>query len=133
MAAESSNPNLAVALDSGKVRAIPGVMDAIATTYLQIAWVTTKDASAKRPDMVRAFAHAFGEACTYTNAHHDDTVALSSEFTGVQAPLIAKMARALAWPTVVAAHIQPVIEATVRFGSISKSFPAADLIDPNIR
>jgi NitT/TauT family transport system substrate-binding protein len=133
VAALISNPNLEVALESGKLRAVPAILDAIAPMYVEVAWATTREASAKRPDVVRAFVRAYRESVTYTNAHHDETVALVSEFTGIAPAVIGKMARVLAWPTVNAAHIQPVIEATVRVGILARSFPAADIIDANAR
>ena len=43
------------------------------------------------------------------------------------------MARALAWPTVVPGHIQPVIDATLKFGAITHGFPASEIIDVNAR
>jgi NitT/TauT family transport system substrate-binding protein len=133
VAAEVSNPNLQVALESGKVRIIPGTFDAIASTYLQVAWCTTTDFSSKHPDTVRAFVRAFGESVNYTATHHDETAPLMAEFTGIPLATIGHMARALAWPTVVPAHIQPVIDATVKFGAITRSFPASEIIDVNAR
>jgi len=131
--AEISNPNLQVALESGKLRTLPGTFDAIANTYLEVAWCTTTDFSTKHPDSVRAFVRAFGESVTYTASHHDETAPLMAEFTGIPLATIGRMARALAWPSVVPAHIQPVIDATLKFGAISKGFPAAEIIDPNAR
>ena len=129
---ECSNPNLAVAMDSGKLRLV-SVMDSIAPQYVEVAWVTTRDVSAKRPEVVRAFVAAYKESVTYTNTHRQQTIPLIAEFTGIQPDVIGRMARALAWPTVIPAHIQPVIDASLRFGAITKSFPAAEIIDANAR
>jgi NitT/TauT family transport system substrate-binding protein len=129
----ASNPNLAVALAAGKVRMIAGVFEAIAPLYCEIAWMCMREYSAKHPDVVRAFARAYNESVTYTNAHHDETVPIVAEFTGMQPAVISKMARVLAWPTVVPAHIQPVIDASVKYGVLKAPFPAADVIDPNVR
>ena len=133
VAAEISQPNLQVAMDRGKLRAIPGIMDAIAPTYLEVAWCTTTDFSSKHADVVRAFVRAFGESVTYTSTHHEETAPLMAEFTGIPLATIQRISRALAWPSVVPGHIQPVIEATVKFGAITKNFPAAEIIDPNAR
>ncbi len=128
-----SNPNLAIALDAGKLRMIPGVFESIAPIYAEVVWVTTKEFSAKHPELVRAFARGYSEAVTYTNAHHDETVALVADYSGIKPEVIAKMARVLAWPAVTPAHIQPVIEVSVRYGLLKASFPAAEIIDPNVR
>jgi NitT/TauT family transport system substrate-binding protein len=129
----ASNPNLAVALAAGKVRALPGIFEAIAPLYCEVAWMCMRDYSAKHADVIRAFARAYNEAVTYTNAHHDETVPIVADFTGMQPAVIAKMARVLAWPSVVPAHIQPVIDASAKYGVIKAGFPAADVIDPNVR
>jgi NitT/TauT family transport system substrate-binding protein len=133
VAAEISNPNLQVALERGKLRIIPGTFDAIANTYLEVAWCTTTDFSSKHPETVRAFVRAFGESVTYTATHHDETAPIMAEFTGIPLATIEHMARALAWPTVVPAHIQPVIDATLKFGAITRGFPASEIIDVNAR
>jgi ABC-type nitrate/sulfonate/bicarbonate transport system substrate-binding protein len=131
--AEISNPNLQVALERGKLRILPGTFDAIANTYLEVAWCTTTDFSSKHAETVRAFVQAFDESATYTATHHDETAPLMAEFTGIPLATIQHMARAFAWPRVVPAHIQPVIDATVKFGAITKGFPAAEIIDVNAR
>jgi NitT/TauT family transport system substrate-binding protein len=126
-----SNPNLAVALEAGKLRMIPGVFESIAPLYAEVVWVTTKDYSSKHPDVVRAFARAYNESVTYTNTHHDETVAIVADFSGIKPEVIAKMARVLAWPTVTPAHLQPVIEVSAHYGLLKTSFPATEIIDPN--
>jgi HAE1 family hydrophobic/amphiphilic exporter-1 len=131
-AAEISNPNLAVALDSGKFRLLP-VMDAIANQYVEVGWVSTRDFSSKNAALLRSFVRGYAESVRYTATHHDETVPMMAEFTGIAPGIIGKMPRALAWPSVVPGHLQPVIEAYVKFGGLQRSFPAADIIDPNAR
>lgn len=131
-AAEISNPNYAVALETGKFRTIP-VMDSIAQQYIEVAWVTTKDFSTKNPQIVRAFARAYAESVTYTAAHHEETAPLMAEFTGISLGTIQRMARALAWPTVQPAQLQPVIDVSAKFAAIKQRFPAVELIDVNVR
>jgi hypothetical protein len=42
------------------------------------------------------------------------------------------MPRATASPTLIASHIQPAIEASVKYGLLDHSFPAAEMIDANV-
>lgn len=130
VAAETSYPAMGAALEAGKVRIFPA-LDAIAPSFLIAAWFTTKDYSAKHPDVVRAFGRAWSESATYTNAHHTDTVAMMAEFTGASLGVVQRMTRAIAAPTLVPAQIQPVIDAAAKYGAIKRSFPARELIDPN--
>jgi len=128
-AAEASIPVLAAALDAGKVL-IPAY-STIAPTFLLAAWFTTSDYSKQHPDVVRAFARTFATAAAYTNAHHAETVAMMAEFTGIDAGVIAHMTRTISGTSLLPAQIQPVIETSVKYGALKRSFPAREIIDVN--
>ena len=129
----TSLPQLAIALKAGKLRAIPAIMDSIAPLYNEVAWATTKDYSSKNPAVIRAFVRAYAEAVTYTNVHHAETVQLISAYTTIDPAIISTMNRVLAWPSVTVAHLQPLIDACVKYGFLKASFPATDVIDVNAR
>ena len=129
-AAETSQPAFGAAMETGRVRAIQAV-DAIAPSFLLAAWFTTSDVSAKRPDVVRAFARAWAEAAAYTNVHHAETAALMADFTGVPVALVQRMRRAVAGIALLPAQIQPVIDAAAKYGAIKQGFAARELIDVN--
>lgn len=129
--AELSNPNLAVALASGKFRLLH-VMDAIGSRYLEIGWIVTRDFSSKNPELVRAFSRAYGESVRYTSTHHAQTIPLMTAFTGIAPEIYANMPRALAWPMVVPAQIQPVIDVSAKYGLIQRSYAATEIIDTNV-
>jgi NitT/TauT family transport system substrate-binding protein len=131
MAAEMSMPAMAVAIDRG-MRTIP-VFDALGLDYPFVVWVTTKDFSAKRPELVRTFYRAYSESATYTNAHHAETAPLMAEFTGIALGTIQHMTRGEAGTSLNAAQIQPVIDTCVKFGALKRGFPAQELIDVNAR
>ena len=114
------------------MRVVP-LLNTFASGTVITAWAATSEFSTKRPELIRAFARAYGESATYTNGHHAETVEMMAEFTGISAALIAKMPRATAGTTLSAAQIQPVIEAAVKYGTLKRRFPAAELIDPNVR
>jgi NitT/TauT family transport system substrate-binding protein len=130
-AADSSYPALAVALEHG-MRLIPAY-DGLGDLYVLTAWITTKEFSAAHPAAIRAFNRAYTESATYTNAHHAETAAMMAEFTGLQLSTIQHMVRGIAGTGIVPEQIQPVIEASVKYGTLKRSFPAAELIDANVR
>ena len=132
VASECTQPAIAAGLARGKLRQA-AVYDVLGVGTVLTAWATTRDFSTKHPDVIRAFARAWRESATYTNAHPADTVAMMAEFTGIEAAVIANMPRATAGPTLAAAQVQPLIDAAAKYGQLKASFPAADLIDPNIR
>jgi NitT/TauT family transport system substrate-binding protein len=133
VAAESGQPSIFAALESGRLRMMNQMHDSLGVGYVITAWATTEAFSAKNPGVIRAFVRAWSEAATYTNAHHSETVDLIAEFTSVPAAVVAKMPRATAGTALRAAMVQPVIDATAKFGDLKRGFPAGELIDPNIR
>jgi ABC-type nitrate/sulfonate/bicarbonate transport system substrate-binding protein len=122
-------PPLARALAGGGLYLTP-TLTAIAPTFVLSAWFTTTDFSSKHPEVVKAFARVVAEAATYTNAHHAETVQLLADFTGVPVDVIAHMTRVRNGTTLAVAQLQPVIDASVKYGDLKASFPAAELIDP---
>jgi NitT/TauT family transport system substrate-binding protein len=128
-AAEASIPVLAAALEAGKVL-IPAY-STYAPIFLLAAWFTTSEFSQKHPDVVRNFARAFAQAATYTNTHHAETVEMMAEFTKIDAAIIAKMTRTISGTAMIPGQIQPVIEMSVKYGALKRSFPAREIIDPN--
>ena len=82
---------------------------------------------------VSTFVRAFAEAVAYTSTHHDETAPLMAEFTGIPVGVIGRMARATSAPAVTPALLQPVIDASAKFGAIKRSFSAQELIDVNAR
>lgn len=101
--------------------------------YNEVAWATTKDYSSQQPDIVRVFVRAYGEPVTYTNAHHAETVPLIAAYTTIDPAIISRMTRVQAWPSVTVAHLQPLIDACVKYGFLKARFPAMDVIDVNAR
>jgi len=132
VASECVEPMVSAALETGKIRLGARMYDALGSDVLIGVWATTKEFSAKHPELIHAFARAWRESATYTNAHHSQTVDMMAEFTGISAAVVAKMPRTTAGPTIVPSQIQPVIEASVKYGALNHRFPADDLIDPNI-
>jgi NitT/TauT family transport system substrate-binding protein len=130
IAAESVTPALTNFLDSGEYRFIP-VYGAIAPAFLMSTWFTTRDYSARNPDVVRRFSRVVAEAATYANAHHAETAPLMADFTKIPLSNMQHMARAIGGVTLSPTLIQPAIAAAAKYGTLKKPFPAQELIDAN--
>ncbi len=128
---EVSEPTMAAALATGKFRIINTGL-AIAPSFYITAWFTTRDYSAKHPGIVRAFARVVGASATYTNAHHAETAPMMADYTSVPLSIIMQMTRAVEGIHLGEAQIQPLIDASVKYGTIKRSFPAQELIDPTV-
>jgi len=128
IAAETAEPVMTTALDTGKFRLIP-VYDAIAPAFLMSAWFTSLEFSAKHPETVRTFARVVAAAATYGNAHHAETAPAMAQITGIPLDVMLHIPRASLGATLSPGLIQPVIAAAAKYGSLKKPFPAEELID----
>lgn len=131
VATESAEPTLDRALQTGKFRLIP-TFSAIAPTFLVSLWFTTKDFSNKNPEAVRTFARVVAAAAAYTNTHHAETAPMMSALTKIPVADILRIKRAVCGSTLSPALIQPAITAAAKYGTLTKSFPAQELIDSNL-
>jgi len=129
LAGETVTPTMTVALETGNFRFVP-INNAIAPLFLQSVWFTTKDFSAKNPDVVRTFARVVATTSTYVNMHHAETAPITSQYTGIALDIIQRMPRATEGVTLSPELIQPAIAANAKYGSLKKAFPAQELIDP---
>lgn len=129
-AAESSYPALGAALENPQLRLL-AALDALAPSFLLAAWFTSKDYAAAHPAVVRTLARGWAQSAAYTNTHHAETVAMMAEFTGVTPATIERNPRATLGTTLNPALMQPLIDASAKYGAIKRPFPAREIIDPN--
>jgi NitT/TauT family transport system substrate-binding protein len=129
VAGETVTPSMTVALETGDYRFV-SINNAIALTFLNSVWFTSKDFSAKNPDVVRTFARVVATTSIYVNAHHAETAPITAQFTGIPLALVQRMPRATEGVTLSPELIQPAIAANAKYGSLKKAFPAQELIDP---
>ena len=130
-ASECTYPAIQVALDTGHMKTAE-LYKEFSNGAILTAWSVTRDYSTKNPDIVRNFARAWRESATYTNAHHSETVQMMAAFTAIPVDVIAKIPRATAAPTFVPSQLQTMIDDCAKYGALKASFPATDIIDPNV-
>jgi ABC-type nitrate/sulfonate/bicarbonate transport system substrate-binding protein len=123
-------PPLAAALKTGKVRALGDAYGAVAPRFLMSGWFSTKDWTAKHADVVKAFNRIVVESAQYVNTHHAETAPIVAEFDGIPLDVIEHMTRGIAATSLSTSLIQPMIDASVKYGVIPHGFPADELIDP---
>jgi NitT/TauT family transport system substrate-binding protein len=123
-----ATPSLQVAIAAGKVEVIGHPFSAIAPHFLRAAWFTTKDYVAKNPEIVQRFRQSIETASADVNAHPASTVAAVAAFTGLDPQMISHMQRARAGTSLDAKLVQPVIDAAFRYGAITASFEAKEII-----
>jgi len=131
VAGEVSYPPAQAALDTGNVRFIPAY-NTFGKEFIFSVWFTTQDYAKKHPDIVKAFARVVAAAARYTNAHPKETAPILAAYTGIAQGTIDRMPRVTNGTSVYAAGIQPLIDTMAKYNFIAHSFPAAEIIDPDI-
>jgi NitT/TauT family transport system substrate-binding protein len=132
-AATLANPSLAATLATKKARVFAWSCDSVGKYYLQAAYFSTTDFTAKNADAIARFARAVAESSTYTNAHTAETVEMVSKFTNVAPADVAGMTRVTCGTKLDPAQIQPVVDLAVKYKIIATRFDARDLIDAPLR
>ncbi len=121
-------PWVTLALDSGKVRTIGKSFSAIAPRFLMSAYFSTAAFAASNPDALDRFERVVSDASAYVNAHHDVIIPLLASFTKLDPALIARTMKGSDAQYLDAKDIQPMIDASAKFGMIAKSFKAEDMM-----
>jgi hypothetical protein len=75
---------------------------------------------------VRKFASVMEQTARWANAHQGESAKILEQYTKVH--LGPQVARAVYAERLSTRDIQPVIDASAKFGAISASFPAAELL-----
>jgi NitT/TauT family transport system substrate-binding protein len=128
--ADLNTPTLTRGLESGKIRSLAQIFDAIAPRFANTGWFTTTDYAKANSSIVQRFARAMAEANAYCNAHHADTVPLVAESAKIDEKVVARMARITFGDYLRASDIQPLVNVTAKYGAITKPFDARELISP---
>ena len=126
-------PYLAQALDSGKYRVIGKPYDGVAKSFEIAVWAGSTDYAQKNPDVVRRFAAAMRESSRIAIATPAKAVEVTAKFTGVDPAIVLRGPGPNEPPYLEPADLQPAIDAALRYGAISKSFDAAEVLNPAVR
>jgi NitT/TauT family transport system substrate-binding protein len=128
----SGTPALQAALDSGKVRVLAHMFDAIAPEFMYTAWFSTKGYVAAHASLLRGFSRAEREAAAYVNDHPAQTVDVLAKFTAIQPNVIAAMTRAKMSTTLDPKLIQSVVDVCVHYKAIPAPINAEEMIAPGL-
>ena len=129
-AALIAEPVLSDAIAKGG-RVLGNAYDGIAPTFLIGAWFTTGSWAKKNPDVVRRFQKAITITAAWANKNRAQSAQILSKATKLV--VRPEMKRATYGETLDPALMQPLIDATVKYGTLKSSFPAIDLVAPEAR
>jgi NitT/TauT family transport system substrate-binding protein len=122
-------PFLTSDIDAG-MRALPFEKGAV-HDYMVSGWIATPAWLASNPDTAAKFIAAMQEATDYANRRPipADVVDVLTKYTKIPAQAIVGMKYPnLFGFTMTDRQVQPVVDATAKYGVIEKAFPAADIV-----
>jgi NitT/TauT family transport system substrate-binding protein len=124
-------PFMTFALAKGTYRLISLADHNLAPEFAVAGWATTKTWAAAHPDLVKKFVAVMNETAKWANANHPQSGQILTTIAKLPPGLADKMERAYYGERVEPALLQPVIDATAKYGVVPKTFPAPEIIDPN--
>lgn len=129
-AASIAEPFLDQAVKSG-ARILAPTYDAVAKQFMVGAWFATLSYATAHPDVLRKFYAVIVQTARWANAHQTESAKILEKYAKVEiAPTMARVTYA---DTLSPELIQPLIDASAKYGTIKSSFPATALFAPGLR
>jgi NitT/TauT family transport system substrate-binding protein len=130
-AAVIAEPELSSALAKGEVRVLANCYDGIAKDFMIGAWFTTGTWAKAHPDLVKKFSKAMTQTAEWANKNQAASGVLLTKYTKIE--VAPGMKRTVYADKLDPALVQPLIDASAKYGITKATFPAATIIDPNAR
>ena len=125
-AAMMTEPELSGALENKKVKVLAEPMEAIGKEFVVGVWFSTSSYAKAHPEIVKAFAASMADAANWANRSQGESAKILASATGVT--MGANAARVLFANRLDPKAMQPVIDASARFGALKTTFPAQQLM-----
>lgn len=119
-------PTLTIAKRSARVLAL--AYDAIALQFYLGVFVATGAWLGANADLARRFVGAMNATASWANAHQSDTLPILAHWLKLDPASLAGMTRAAYVAGLDPADLQPLIDVSVRYGALERSFPAREII-----
>ena len=128
-AAIIAEPGLSEALADGRV--LGDAYGALGPLWLSDAIIATESWIDAHADDVKRFAQALRAAGTYANHNRDKTAEISAKMLKIDPAVVRVMKRAIFAERTTPGMLQPVIDAGVAYGALTKPLVAADMFSRN--
>lgn len=102
----------------------------VASNFIVAGWTAMRPWVDKNPDLAKRVVAAIAETAKWANGNHARTAKILSEVGKLPLPVAEKMQRAAYGESLTPSLIQPVIDASAKYGAIAKAFPASEIISP---
>ena len=112
----------------GHLRVLSKCYDGVANNFMIAAYFTTTTWAKAHPDLVRRFAEAIRETAVWANKNHAVSGEILVRETKMAAEVASAMTRSVYPERSDPAQMQPMIDVAAKYGLLSATFPASDLI-----
>lgn len=112
----------------GQLRSLGDALDGVAPTFMILGYFATANWLQANGATAMRFTTAIREAAQWANAHQKESADILLRYAKLDPAVAATMARSTYGITLNPALIQPVIDASAKYGITDKTFPASDLI-----
>jgi NitT/TauT family transport system substrate-binding protein len=109
-------------------RVVGNVDDGIAPRFLTVAFVGLDDWLTGHRDIAARFASAISKAAAWANTHPRESAAILVKYAHLDPTIVATMKRASYAADATPSLVQPVIDASARYGSIPRAFPVSEIL-----
>ena len=112
----------------GDTRMIARPYDSLASRLMTFGWIANKDWYAANPAVVQRLIAAIRETAVWANRNHDATATIISSAAKIPKETFTGMNRqTFSEGKLEPAIVQPIIDASARYGFLPRAFPAAEL------
>jgi NitT/TauT family transport system substrate-binding protein len=119
-----ADPGYSTGLESGKVRLLANVNDAIAKRFMVVAWFASRDWADHNPDATRKYAAAINEASAWAVKNPEAAAAILQKYLHLTTSRAHEQHASKLDP----ALLQPLIDAAVRYGRLAKPLDVREII-----
>lgn len=128
-AASFTEPTLTIAMGGGNLRNLGDYEAGIAPKGFMIAaFCSTASVVEQKAELVARFTRTLYHVTTFTNSHHDATVDMVAQYTGMQPDLVRRMTRQTIATSLSAGMIQPAVDIAAKYGYLDRGFDVKELL-----
>ena len=123
-------PFVTTALDTGDLRILVDPNRAVGSRWFTSLWISSTAFAQKNPDVIRRFSASIRQAATWANAHPSESAAILAKYTKMSPDLASRIVRDEKGTTLDPQLIQPIIDTMKKYGDLTTSVTAAQLVWP---
>ena len=110
------------------VRVLGAPYDTLAPEIMLSGWVATRAWIAANGPTLKRFIEAIAATAAWGNSNPAPALKMVEEMSGLSPELAERMARPTLGERLVPSQIQPIIDTTAKYGFLTRSFPAEEII-----